>query len=62
MLGATFYYKCWHFKVIQLLEKPTFRLAIVPNAFNMDIKYCSINDMLHQRPIPPIPPQSQVTV
>ena len=59
MLGATFYYKCWHFKVIQLLEKPTFRVAIILNAFNMDIKYFSINDILHQRPIPP---QSQVTV
>lgn len=39
MLGATFYYKCWHFKVTQLLEKPTFRVAIV-HAFNMDFKYC----------------------
>ena len=56
MLGATFYYKCWHFKVIQLLEKPTFRVAIVLNAFYMDFKYCSINNILPQIP------QDQMTV
>lgn len=54
MLGATFSYKCRYLEVIQLLEKPTFKVATVTNAFYIDFKYCSINDTLHQMPQAPM--------